>query len=167
MIKPITIGLFGTCGGSTWRDPFMAAYARNGIGYFNPQVDDWTTEMAEIEAQHLVEDDIILFPVTGETAGLGSLAETGFSMFQAMKTNMNRYFVFMVDDECDPLKVLDPVLTKESRRARALVRAHLRKNQHPNVFVCGDLDQMLLVSLMLHRSLTYINRARGVLENGA
>ena len=114
-----------------------------------------------------IEDDIILFPVTGETAGLGSLAETGFSMFQAMKTNMNRYFVFMVDAECDPLKVLDPVLAKESRRARALVRAHLRKNQHPNVFVCGDLDQMLPVSLMLHRSLTYINRARGVLENGA
>jgi len=107
-----------------------------------------------------VNDDIILFPVTGETAGLGSLAETGFSMFQAMKTNMNRYFVFMVDAECDPEKVTDPVLAKESRRARALVRAHLRKNPHPNVFVCDTLDQMLAISVLLRDSLVAVRSAR-------
>ena len=166
MTKTITIGLFGTCGGSKWRDRFMAAYASNGIDYFNPQVEEWTPEMADIEAQHLVEDDIIFFPVTGETAGMGSLAETGFSMFQAMKTNMNRYFVFMVDPACDPNADIDPLLAKESRRARALVLAHLRKNLHPNVFLCGDLDQMLEVSLRLHRSLVYVNRARELLNNG-
>jgi hypothetical protein len=166
MTKTLTIGLFGTCGGSKWRDRFMATYASNGINYFNPQVEDWTPEMADIEARHLVEDDIILFPVTGETAGMGSLAETGFSMFQAMKTNMNRYFVFMVDPACDPNADIDPLLAKESRRARALVLAHLRKNPHPNVFLCGDLDQMLEVSLRLHRSLVYINHARELLNNG-
>lgn len=162
----ITIGLFGTCGGSTWRDQFMAVYDARGISYFNPQVDNWTPEMADIEAQHLVEDDIILFPVTGETTGLGSLAETGFSMFQAMKTNMNRYFLFLVDAECDPAKVTDPVLAKESRRARALVRAHLRKNTHPNVFVCDDLGQMLEVSLFLHKSISSIRQARQILNPG-
>jgi len=163
MTEPITIGLFGTCGGSTWRDQFMAVYAMSGISFFNPQVDDWTPEMADIEAQHLVEDEIILFPVTGETAGLGSLAETGFSMFQAMKTNMNRYFVFMVEPECDPAHVTDPVLVKESRRARALVRAHLRKNTHPNVFVCDSLMQMLDVSIQLHHSLVHVKRARAMI----
>lgn len=160
MNQNITIGLFGTCGGSMWRDAFIAKYSELGIDYFNPQVDNWTPEMADIEAEHLVEDDIILFPVTGETAGLGSLAETGFSMFQAMKTNMNRYFVFMVDAECDPLKVPDPVLSKESRRARALVRAHLRKNPHPNVFVCDNLAQMLEVSVLLRDSLVSVRGAR-------
>lgn len=160
MNKKITIGLFGTCGGSTWRDKFMHDYDQQHISYFNPQVADWTPEMADIEAEHLVNDEIILFPVTGETAGMGSLAETGFSMFQAMKTNMNRYFVFMVDAECDPEKVTDAVLAKESRRARALVRAHLRKNPHPNVFVCENLEQMLTISLHLRDSLLMIQRAR-------
>lgn len=163
MIKPITIGLFGTCGGSTWRDAFMSSYRQEGIAFFNPQVDNWTAEMADIEARHLVEDDIILFPVTNETAGLGSLAETGFSMFQAMRTNMNRYFVFMVDPRCDPARVTDPVLVKESLRARALVKAHLRKNTHPNIFVCDSLMQMLAVSLELYHSLVHIDRARNLL----
>jgi hypothetical protein len=167
MTSNVTIGLFGTCGGSTWRDQFMAVYDARGISYFNPQVDDWTPEMADIEAQHLVEDEIILFPVTGETAGLGSLAETGFSMFQAMKTNMNRYFVFMVEPECDPARVTDPVLAKESRRARALVRAHLRKNTHPNVFVCDTLDQMLSVSINLHKSIESIRHARHIINTGS
>lgn len=160
MNKNITIGLFGTCGGSMWRDEFIAKYVELGIDFFNPQVDNWTPEMADIEAEHLVEDDIILFPVTGETAGMGSLAETGFSMFQAMKTNMNRYFVFMVDAECDPTKVTDATLAKESRRARALVRAHLRKNPHANVFVCDNLAQMLEVSVLLRDSLVAVRGAR-------
>lgn len=160
MNKNITIGLFGTCGGSTWRDEFIAKYVELGIDFFNPQVDNWTPAMADIEAEHLVEDDIILFPVTGETAGMGSLAETGFSMFQAMKTNMNRYFVFMVDAECDPTKVTDATLAKESRRARALVRAHLRKNPHANVFVCDNLAQMLEVSVLLRDSLVAVRGAR-------
>ena len=63
------IGLFGTCGGSKWRDEFMAAYEERGINFFNPQVADWTPECAEIEADHLVNDDVILFPVTNETFG--------------------------------------------------------------------------------------------------
>ena len=160
----ITIGLFGTCGGSKWRDRFIERYQGLNIGYFNPQVDNWTPEMADIEARHLVEDDIILFPVTGETAGLGSLAEIGFSMFQAMKTDMNRYFVFMVEPECDPNKVSDPVMSKESKRARALVRAHLAKNNHPNVFVCNTLDEMLEVSLLLHTSVFCVRGARGIVN---
>jgi len=163
--KP-TIGLFGTCGGSKWRDQFMAAYDARGISYFNPQVDNWTPEMADIEARHLVEDDIILFPVTGETAGTGSLAEIGFSLFQAAKAGTNRYFVFMVDAECDPTKVTDPMLAKESRRARTLVRAHLRKNTHPSVFVCDTFEEMLDISLFLHMSITSVRQARQVLANG-
>lgn len=166
MTSNVTIGLFGTCGGSTWRDQFMAVYDARGISYFNPQVDDWTPEMANIEAQHLVEDDIILFPVTGETTGLGSLAETGFAMFQAAKAGTARYFVFLVDAECDPARVTDPALAKESRRARALVRAHLRKNTHPNVFVCDTLEQMLEVSLHLHKCITNISQARQILGIG-
>ena len=167
MENKITVGLFGTCGGSTWRDAFMAVYDARGISYFNPQVDNWTPEMADNEAQHLVEDDIILFPVIRETTGIGSLAETGFAMVQAAKAGTARYFVFLVDTECDPAKVTDPVLANESRRARALVRAHLRKNTHPNVFVCDTLDQMLSVSINLHKSIESIRHARHIINTGS
>lgn len=60
----LCVGLFGTCGGSKWRNNFMLKYNEMGINYFNPQVDDWKPELAEIEAEHLVNDDIVLFPVT-------------------------------------------------------------------------------------------------------
>ena len=64
------IGLFGTCGNSTWRqDTFIPRYLelgmKDGVDFFNPQVDDWDDVMAQNEADHLATDGIIIFPVTG------------------------------------------------------------------------------------------------------
>ena len=112
------------------------------------------------QAQHLATDDIILFPVTGDTAGIGSLAEIGFALCQAMASS--RYFVFLCEPGVDHDLVADPVLTKESLRARALVRAHLGQIQLPNVFVCETRQQMLAVSLALHRGLGMLRSARGI-----
>ena len=163
-MSDITIGLFGTCGGSKWRDAFMVKYDELDIKYFNPQVDNWTPELASVEADHLVNDEIVLFPVTNETSGLGSLAETGFSMFQAMKSNTNRYFVFMIASDVDPEKVTDAAVLKESVRARALVKAHLNKNLHPNVFVCNTLQQVLDVSIELVNSINSLKYARKLIQ---
>ena len=58
------IGLFGTCGNSTWRNKFMEIYDKKNIIYYNPQVDDWKPEDAVIEAERLANDQIILFPIT-------------------------------------------------------------------------------------------------------
>ena len=55
----LCIGLFGTCGGSKWRDKFIAKYNERGIEFFNPQKDDWKPEDAEIEADHLANDGVI------------------------------------------------------------------------------------------------------------
>ena len=164
-MSDITVGLFGTCGGSQWRTPFIESYNKMGIESFNPQVDDWTPAFADIEADHLVNDDIILFPVTDESSGLGSLAETGFSMFQAVKTNENRFFVFYVAPQVNPEKVTDPAIAKESNRARSLVRAHFRKNTNPNIFVCDSVEQMLEVSLKLAQSLKFVKEARNILTS--
>ena len=73
----MTIGLFGTCGNSKWRDSFIKDYEKEGIDYYNPQVDNWKPEDAKVEAEHLANDKIILFPVTRETSGLGSLVTVG------------------------------------------------------------------------------------------
>lgn len=144
----LAIGLFGTCGNSRWRDPFIAKYTDLGVPFFNPQVDDWKPECAVEEARHLAEDAIILFPVTSETYATGSLAEVGFSILQAIKLDDRRDFVVMIDLQLDEA-LNDPVARKESIRSRALVAEHLRKLRLPNLYVVDDLTQMLEISLTL------------------
>jgi len=146
------IGLFGTCGGSSWRNTFIEKYEELKIPFFNPQVADWSPDLAEVEAEHLVNDSIILFPVTNETFGTGSLAETGFSIMQAINSNEHRSVVIMIDKDIkEELKNSDPVASKESLRARALVKAHLLKNKKSNVYVVDSLEKMLEVSLKLYQ----------------
>ena len=148
MKKPV-IGLFGTCGSSTWRKRFIETYTSKGIDYFNPQKDDWQPEDAAIEAEHLANDEIILFPVTSETYGTGSLAETGFSILNALKLDDRRYFVIMIDGHLDESQN-DPVARKESLRARALVKEHLKKLRYANVYLVESLDEVFEVSLQLY-----------------
>lgn len=164
----LCIGLFGTCGGSRWReDLFIPRYRERGIEFFNPQVEDWNPSLAEVEAEHLANDAIILFPVTNETYAFGSLAETGFSMLNAMRLDDRREFVvFIAQDiaETDPKgNVLDDRLdadgkpnpnsrAKDSLRARALVRQHLIKLRLPNVYLVDSLEGMLDVSITLWES---------------
>lgn len=157
-MKQLCIGLFGTCGESKWRDAFVYAYAERGMNFFNPQVDNWTPECADIEADHLANDDIILFPVTGETFGTGSLAETGFSIIQTLKGNTNQSVVIMINPSVNEvLLTSNPVMAKDNLRARTLVRAHLQKIKRPNVYIVEDLAEMFNVSLELYNIHTQLN----------
>lgn len=144
------IGLFGTCGDSTWRSRFVETYKALGIRYFNPQVADWNPELADIEARHLKLDEIILFPVTEETYGTGSLAETGFSILQAITSPQRRYVIVLIAPEPAEHLKADETAYKESVRARRLVRAHLDASPRENVFVVDTLGQMLALSIALH-----------------
>lgn len=146
-----TIGLFGTCGNSKWRESFKIQYKQHGgIKWYDPNVLDWKPENAIEEAEHLKNDDIILFPVTNETYGLGSLGETGFSILSAISSiQTNRYVVIMIDDNLlDPLKE-NTALYKESIKMRALIKAHLKKVENNNIFIVQNLDEMYYVSVVL------------------
>jgi hypothetical protein len=147
----LTIGLFGTCGGSKWRAAFMEKYEELGISFFNPQVENWKEEDAEIEAQHLADDKVILFPVTNETYGTGSLSEVGFSILNAIKLDDRRSFVVMIQKDLAP-ELDDPIARKESLRARSLVFQHLRKLRLSNLYVVEKLDEMLDISIQLYRA---------------
>jgi hypothetical protein len=57
------IGLFGTCGKSIWRKPFIEKHNEFGIKYFNPQVPTWDPSCAVKEAYHLAHDDILIYPL--------------------------------------------------------------------------------------------------------
>jgi hypothetical protein len=143
----MTIGLFGTCGGSTWRNEFMKTYEEMGIDYYNPQVEDWKPEDAIIEADHLANDEIILFPVLAETSGLGSLGEVGFSILHAIKLDVNRNLVVLIDNDCN---IEDQAVRKESIRMRALIKAHLKKLKFLNVYLVEYLIDMHRLSRELH-----------------
>lgn len=167
----ITIGLFGTCGSSKWREPFMKAYKEQGINYFNPVKEDWKVEDAQIEAEHLANDEIICFPVTDETYAFGSLGEVGFSILQAIKLNQRREIIIMIDPDmksevingnspsAGTAAVVADQKRKDSIKARALVMAHLKKIDYPNVWIVKSLENMLKLSLHLH--------ALAVLKEGA
>jgi hypothetical protein len=145
-----TVGLFGTCGNSSWRNSFMARYEAEQIPFFNPQVKDWKPEDAVKEAEHLANDEVVLFPITSETYASGSLSEVGFSILQAIRLDDRRDFVVMIEQKLD--KELDnEIARKESLRARALVLQHLKKLRLKNVYVVSSLEEMLEVSVELYR----------------
>lgn len=145
------IGLFGTCGNSTWRDAFMAEYAKSNIEFYNPQVDDWHPGLADDENRHLAEDEIILFPVTEETTGQGSLAEIGFSIQHALRLNRQRYFIFLIEDECKDPNASEAQI-KDSNRSRKLVKSKLvvEAKQCYNIFLVDSLEEMLTLSIQLN-----------------
>jgi hypothetical protein len=148
------IGLFGTCGGSRWREQFMDAYREVGIEFFNPQVDDWKPEDAIIEAEHLAEDMIILFPITGETTGLGSLSELGFSILNCLKPDDRRDIVVYISDTLEPSVIdsITPQHKKDSIRARALAKEHLKKLKINNLYIVDSFEEMFEVSVILWNS---------------
>jgi len=120
--------------------------------FFNPQVEEWDPSMAAIEAAHLAEDSVILFPVLAETYGLGSCAEVGFSILNAIKLDNIRDFVLLIDDRLDEELMQDAAMSKESLRARALVKQHLKKLALSNVYLVDDLDTMLEASVDLYNA---------------
>lgn len=150
----LTIGMFGTCGGSKWREPMIAKFKELGFDYFDPQVPNWTAECAIAEAEHLAEDAVILFPVTGETTGAGSLAEVGFSILNAIRLDNQRDFVIMIEpDLTETLKEsIPPAQAKESIRARALVNKHLEKLRLSNLYIVKSFDEMYEVTVSLYKA---------------
>lgn len=109
------VGLFGTCGGSTWREEVMEQLTAANIDYFNPVVPEWTPEDAILEGEHLANDKVLLFAITGETESYGSLAETGWAALSAERRKQTLYVVI---EDVPGGSVVPP------NRARALVRAH-------------------------------------------
>lgn len=126
------IGLFGTAGSSKWRDPVIARCDELGIACFNPVVPDWTPELAEIEADHLATDKVILFVITGETESYGSLAETGWAALAAQRNGQQVYFVVEDFPDGDPKSA--------PNRARKLVRSHAAKAGVP---IYGSVTEAL------------------------
>ena len=88
----------------------MTRYDELGLEYFNPMVDDWNPGMVPLEAKHLAEDEVILFPILGWSYAEGSLSEMGFGPLKAMRQNFQRSFVFYIEMDMHE-KLTDPHIT--------------------------------------------------------
>lgn len=150
----LCIGLFGTCGDSTWRDKFIDAYQKLGFVYYNPNKVDWDPADSAEEAEHLRNDGVILFPIFGETFGTASLAETGYSILSALRTPGKRMVIILIDPKVSAALVAkNPQAAKESNNARAIVLAHLAQLDYPYVHVVETEAQLLKESIRAYRSL--------------
>ncbi len=156
-----TVGLFGTCGGSKWRDPFMDMFTELGIPFYNPQVANWTPDCAPTEAWHLANDTMILFPVTAETYGFGSLGETGFSILSTLRTNKHRMVIMFIAPQVSAaLQAADSERALESMRARKLIIAHLQEQQMSNVFIAHSMQDMLHKAAKLYKAALLLDEVR-------
>ena len=129
----------------------MAKYDSLGIPYFNPMVDDWHPGMVPLEAQHLAEDEVIVFPVLGWSYAEGSLSELGFGPLKAMRQNRNRSFVYLIETELHE-RLTDPERCKASLRSRKLLLGHLKEIDAPNIYVVNSLDLALGCTIDLYKS---------------
>jgi len=147
-MNPSTIGLFGTCGRSQWRKPFLAAYAKAGLAYYNPQQEPgtWKPEMAMAENDHLYNDNIIIFVITDETTAHGSLPEIGFALNGIAESGGTRYAIIFIDRDCKDPNASEEELNR-SRRTRELILSKLEHHYQANVFLARSVDETLGLSL--------------------
>lgn len=112
------VGLFGTCGDSKWRDPFIALLNESGINYFDHVKKDWNGLDSVIEAEYLHQARILLFVITCETTSYGSLAEVGWAAKSAQVNSQT--LILYVED----YKGEDP--SGDASRVRRLVLSHAK-----------------------------------------
>lgn len=145
-----TVGLFGTCGNSKWREPFIKRLNQLNVSWYNPCRDDW--DPIEDSFQ-LKNDKIILMPVTDETYGTGTLSESAFGIVTTLASvyKSSAKLVIYVSPEVkfdsNNSQLNNEVAVKESNRARRIVREHIKAfGDLPNVYFVDSLEKMLLVT---------------------
>jgi hypothetical protein len=80
-----TSGKFDDPNRSKWREPIKNACARAGITTFDPVVRDWNEQAMQAELDALRNAKVIVMAVTADTAGIASLAESGWAALSAVQ----------------------------------------------------------------------------------
>jgi len=71
-LNPTKVFLGGTCNNSAWRDELINNL---NVDYFNPVVDNWTSECMEEELKQREKCSFCLYVITPEMTGVYSIAE--------------------------------------------------------------------------------------------
>lgn len=111
------IFLGGSCNPTTWRtDVAIPLLESAGVEYYNPQVEDWSPELVEIEARAKEEADVLLFVIDSQTRAIASMLEAT----EYICTGRRVVLVVQEIDHVDPSYSL--VEIKDLNRGRAYLR---------------------------------------------
>src|SRR5258708_3563951 len=69
---------------SMWREPIKTECARYGITCYDPVLPVWEEKNAQMETQALLEARLLVMAITTDTAGVASLAESGWAVLSAL-----------------------------------------------------------------------------------
>lgn len=119
------IGLFGSCAThsgepETWRNEFLHL---SDFEIYNPQKVDWNPTDAQIEKEHLYNDDIIVFAITPQSFSFASILEVYFSILRCVENNQ-KLFIVITDAEI-PHKQISANISKLFNNAITIVKEHL------------------------------------------
>lgn len=95
--KP-TVGLFGTCNNSLWRDYFLILLDKEKFDWFNPVVENWNEEAQINEEFHKDNDEVIVFVITPKMKGVYSIAEV-VDLSYRKKSSQNLFFCFLTHEK--------------------------------------------------------------------
>lgn len=75
----LQVFLGGSCNPTTWRQNLAIPYLEmNGISYYNPQIDNWTPEVVELEHRAKQDAQVLLFVIDDQTRATVTLIESAF-----------------------------------------------------------------------------------------
>lgn len=116
---PIIV-LLGSCNPTTWRKEIAEPMLRNaGVPFFNPQVDDWTSDFQQYENAALAMSDIIVMVIDDMTRAISSMMEAAYYM------NHKRLF-FVIKEIPDGTHVRDQVITGRELQDLNMARSYVR-----------------------------------------
>jgi raw len=134
------IFLGGSCNPTTWRhDVAIPALEQAGVRYYNPQVEDWSPALVEVEAQAKKEAEVLLFVIDGQTRAIASMIEV--SEYAAL----GRKIVVVIEEIPDGTTIDGQVITgrqlKDLNRGRDYVADVVKRGS--NAHLAGSLVQAL------------------------
>ncbi len=160
--------LMGTSGSandpkrSKWREPIKAVCKQLGLDCYDPTsiTGNWDETVGRHEVALLQESKIVVMAITADTAGVGSLAESGWAALSALKRG--QAFALYIspaftDTQMGPIQRLGSridtlfghkydSLEASSRRARILTLGHAMTfaKEFPDVdfYIANDLDHL-------------------------
>ncbi|KAL0895797.1 hypothetical protein ABMA27_011838 [Loxostege sticticalis] len=138
---PYEVFLGGSCNPTTWRsDIAIPMLKKMGITYFNPQVDDWSTELIEVEHRAKAAARALLFVLDSETRAVAASVEAAHLAAAAPTALLLVLRPYSRHQTIGPEKITDHEYIELSR-ARATLQEAVERRGLP---VFTDIPKALL-----------------------
>lgn len=160
--KKLQIFLGGSCNPTTWRQnvaiPFLE---KNGISYYNPQVDNWTPEAVNLERYAKQNAQVLLFVIDKQTRSTTSLIESAFMAGENKSLVLVIYpFEYSIVSLTDTSNQTSSCIETKNRLLSASLTRLNRDDQHNN-----ELSSFVKKSSSSTTSSTLISNSSSLTQN--